>query len=283
MFFKGEVPFVRLLIPLIIGISLGYYFGHPLLLKWRVIGSLLILAVFVFLMFKYKVYSLYRSAWLFGLIIHIYILSAGYWLTVDLSGKFDNKHFSFQKADALIVQILTEPKLSNGIFRFESGVIKYCFKKQTRTASGKLLIAIKVDSVKSLSLDYGDILLIPALYDEVEPPYNPGEFDYKSYLANHQVYHQTFINPGQFIILKCDFGNRIISFALDLRKQLVKKFYIYLSDTEAAALASTLILGYRADLSKELIEAYSKTGTMHVLSVSGMHVGIVFFCIVGTS
>jgi competence protein ComEC len=41
-------------------------------------------------------------------------------------------------------------------------------------------------------------------------------------------------------------------------------------------MASTLILGYRVDLNKDLIEAYSKTGTMHVLSVSGMHVGIVF-------
>ena len=40
-------------------------------------------------------------------------------------------------------------------------------------------------------------------------------------------------------------------------------------------MASTLILGYRADLSKEVISAFSKTGTMHVLSVSGMHVGIV--------
>src|SRR5690606_38882227 len=50
----------------------------------------------------------------------------------------------------------------------------------------------------------------------------------------------------------------------------------YLPDSDAAAFASTLILGYRAELSRELVEAYSDTGTMHVLSVSGMHVGIIF-------
>jgi competence protein ComEC len=61
-----------------------------------------------------------------------------------------------------------------------------------------------------------------------------------------------------------------------LRRSLVSKFNFYISDFKAAALASTLILGYRAELNKDIIEAYSKTGTMHVLSVSGMHVGIIF-------
>jgi predicted membrane metal-binding protein len=56
----------------------------------------------------------------------------------------------------------------------------------------------------------------------------------------------------------------------------VKKFTRFLPDQEASSMASTLILGYRVDLNKDLIEAYSKTGTMHVLSVPGMHVGIVF-------
>jgi competence protein ComEC len=68
----------------------------------------------------------------------------------------------------------------------------------------------------------------------------------------------------------------IISFALSLRRKLINKYNTYLPDQDAAALASTLILGYRADLNKDVVEAYSKTGTMHVLSVSGMHVGIVF-------
>src|ERR1700755_564087 len=47
-------------------------------------------------------------------------------------------------------------------------------------------------------------------------------------------------------------------------------------DTTAIALASTLILGYKADLSNDVLQAYSKTGTIHVLSVSGAHVAILF-------
>ena len=236
----------------------------------------MMLGIFIFLLAKYKSNSLYRSGWLFGLIIHGYILVTGYGLTVYLSERFDKKHFSTQKSDAFIIQIRNEPKLSNGILRFEAEVIRSCLNKKIDIMIGKLLIAAKIDSVSQLSLNYGDILLIPAIYDEVDPPYNPGEFDYKSYLENKQIYHQAFVNQDQLVLLKQNSGNRIMLFALNLRKQLVEKFYTYLPDRDAAALASTLILGYRADLSKEIVDAYSKTGTMHVLSVSGMHVGIVF-------
>jgi len=47
-------------------------------------------------------------------------------------------------------------------------------------------------------------------------------------------------------------------------------------DTDAIAVASTLILGYKADLSNDVLQAYSKTGTIHVLSVSGAHVAIIY-------
>ena len=59
---------------------------------------------------------------------------------------------------------------------------------------------------------------------------------------------------------------------------MVEKFARHMPvDGDAFAIASTLILGYRADLSRELLETYSSTGTIHVLSVSGMHVVIVFW------
>ncbi len=56
----------------------------------------------------------------------------------------------------------------------------------------------------------------------------------------------------------------------------MKKFKRHLHSPEAIAVASTLILGYKADLSNDVLQAYSKTGTIHVLSVSGAHVAILF-------
>lgn len=64
--------------------------------------------------------------------------------------------------------------------------------------------------------------------------------------------------------------------ALALRRQMVEKLKKQMHDPNAIAVASTLILGYKADLSEDVLQAYSKTGTIHVLSVSGAHVAIIW-------
>lgn len=270
------MPFVRLLIPMILGIVSGRFFADYSLIKWGFVLCLFVLFIFQFLLLGYKRFSFFRRAWIFGLIIHsfLYILCLG--LTVYKSERFDPIRFNNLKADFLVLRVLNEPIVTNGNFRFEGEVTGLLIEKTFRKSSGKILITIEADSGRKYLPDYGDILLIPAIYHSLEPAYNPGEFNYKLFMANRQIYFQSFVKRNQFQVLNGDAGNPVISFALTFRKKLIDKYNAYLPDPKAAALASTLILGYRSDLTKEVIEAYSKTGTMHVLSVSGMHVGIVF-------
>ena len=140
-----------------------------------------------------------------------------------------------------------------------------------------MLIALKIDSLKPIQLNYGDELIITDKYLPIEPPYTPGEFDFQAWLAAKNVYQQTFINQDQLIQLNESKGNAIIKYAITQRKKQVAIYRQLIKNDEAFAVASTLVLGYRADLSKETLAAYSKTGTIHALSVSGAHVGIIFF------
>ena len=270
------MPFVRLLIPMIPGIISGRIFAHYFLIEWGFELCLFILCIFLFVLLGYKRFSLFRRAWIFGLIIHAFIYILCFSLTVYKSERFDPFRFNNLKADRLLLRIQNEPKVANGNFRFEGEVIGVVIKQTLKKSSGKILISMEADSSRKYVPDYGDILLIPAVYHALDPPYNPGEFDYKSFMENRQIYFQSYVSPDQFEVLKVKAGHPIISFALSLRRKLINKYNNYLPDQDAAALASTLILGYRADLNKDVVEAYSKTGTMHVLSVSGMHVGIVF-------
>jgi competence protein ComEC len=136
---------------------------------------------------------------------------------------------------------------------------------------------LKVDSLNPIQLNYGDELIITSKYLPVEPSYNPGEFDFKAWLAAKNIYQQTFINQNHLVKLNTAKGNSIIKYAIEERKKQVAIYRKLIIDDEAFAVASTLVLGYRADLSKETLAAYSKTGTIHALSVSGAHVGIIFF------
>ena len=277
MFFKGEIPFVRLLLPLILGISLGYFFHSHLFQVLSFYTILLFAVLFATLVITYKVKSIYRNNWLVGIIVHSLLFAAGCYLTIYSSNRYSPINFQKYQANALIIKVISEPNLKGDIMRFESYVLQSVKGKSSKQVNGKLLIALKIDSLNPASLKYGDVLLVPAHYTEVDPPFNPGEFNYKGFLANRQIYYQSFINQKDLIVLAHHKGNPIIAYALSKRREMVKKYDQYLKGAGTAAFASTLILGYKADLSPEIISAYSKTGTMHVLSVSGMHVGIVFF------
>ncbi len=276
MFFKGEIPFVRFLLPFIIGIAFALNYNVVMRFSYYFFALSTLFACLIFLNFNYKNWSIFKSKWLPGLLIYFFLIGVGF-SSVILRKEINNsKHFSHNSGNALVVNVISAPKISNDIARFLVESKQIISLGKSVPVSGKLLLALKIDSLKPLSIKYSDQLLIDNQFTEIEPPYNPQEFDYKAFLANQQVYHQAFINQRQVYIIKHDAGNSLLNFAIGLRKKLVDKIQKYFPDKESAAIASTLILGYRADLSRDVIDIFSKTGTMHVLSVSGMHVGIVF-------
>lgn len=170
----------------------------------------------------------------------------------------------------------SEPQQTNDILRFEIKLAKGYTNEVSKKATGRLLVALKLDTLHPLKLNYGDEVLIPSKHLPVEPPYNPAEFDFRAWLASKNIYQQSFIRQDQVIKLNENRGNPVIKYALAVRQRQVDIYRKLIKDDEAFAVASTLILGYRADLSKETLSAYSRTGTIHALSVSGMHVGIIY-------
>lgn len=127
-------------------------------------------------------------------------------------------------------------------------------------------------------LNYGDLVAFAGdRVGPVLPPGNPGEMNYAAHLAKQNCWHRAYLGQGQLQKLATGYGSDLMGFSLALRKKMVDKFERFVPDPDAVAIASTLILGYRAELSAEVMETFSATGTIHVLSVSGMHVVIVFW------
>lgn len=271
---KGEVPFVVLLLPFLLGITLGISLitAAYLPVLWGVFGGSGI--VFIFLNLTYQRFAVYKLRWLGGLLMSFILLSAGCISAINYNELTNEHHFSRSPAQYLTVRINNEPQLKNGLIRFTASVQHNINYKKATGTNGTLLITIK-DSA-AINLQYGDEVLIPAKYNAIDPPFNPAEFNYKKYLANQNIYYQAFLYPGMYRVIKHDAGNPLIAFSLKLRQQMVVKFRRQMHDPGAIAVASTLILGYKADLSNDILQAYSKTGTIHVLSVSGAHVAIIY-------
>ena len=271
---KGEIPVVLLLLPFLLGIWLGLNLLSGVNTFWLISAFFITAFVFIMLNLNYNRFKLYKNRWIGGLLLMLTLFLFG-WLSVIRYNELNNNdHFSKTTAQYLIVKINNEPDVKNGLSRFTADVVESINNGKKSIVSGTLLIAIKDSTAKNLY--YGDELLIPAKYNPLEPPLVPAAFNYKQYLANQNVCYQAYLLPKQFVIVNTNAGNPVIAYSLRLRQHLIEKLKRNMRDTDAIAVASTLILGYKANLSNDVLQAYSKTGTIHVLSVSGAHVAIIY-------
>jgi competence protein ComEC len=270
---KGEIPVIVLLLPFLAGIY-GALFCLNSNNTFSLIALIILSLLFIGLNIVYTRLRVYKARWLGGALVSIILLLLGWFVTIQHNELNKADHFSKKPAQQFVAIITSEPKVKDDLVRFTADIKQSINNGEANKTSGTLLIAIKDELAKNLF--YGEELLIPANYAPVDPPYNPGEFNYKKYLANKNVHYQAFFYPKQYKIITASKGNPVIAYALQLRQNLVNKLKANMQDTTAIAVASTLILGYKADLSNDVLQAYSKTGTIHILSVSGGHVAIIY-------
>ena len=274
--FKAEYVFVRILFPFIIGIGIFYFLPYSAYLLFTGIMLCAILIIALLSNFFYKTLNLYRYKGFIGVLFILLFFFSGAFICLLNKERLNPKHFTNKRCDQLKIWVNDEPQQRGSTLRFKAKVIAGYLGHQQIKATGQLLISVRLDSLKPIKLKYGDEIIIPNRYSEIEPPYNPAEFDFKAWLATQNIYQQTFLNQEIILKTKKNVGNFIIKSALNLRAKQIQKFRRMIKSDEAFAIASTLILGYRADLSQETLAAYANTGTLHALSVSGAHVAIIY-------
>ncbi len=119
----------------------------------------------------------------------------------------------------------------------------------------------------------GDTLFFQASLQAPEAPKNPKEFDYAGWLAGKGIHRQAFLREGDYRLRP---DEKPPSGLDRLREACLLRLEKALPDREAYGVGAALILGYRVELDPDLRDAFRDAGAMHVLAVSGMHVGLVF-------
>lgn len=276
MTFKSEIVFVRIVLPFIAGIICAYHIETKEFIIPILVVCLLLFTCLLVVNSLYKKIKAYHFKDRIGLSIYLFCFFLGGLICLLNKQSLRSDHFTNYRTNYFKSYVNSEPQLTNDILRFEVVVTKAFTAQRAKAVSGKLLIALKLDTLNPIELNYGDELMIASENLLVEPPYNPAEFNFKAWLAAKNIYHQTFINQRNIIKLHRANGNKLLKYAIEVRQRQVAIYRKLIHNEEAFAVASTLILGYRADLSQETLAAYSKTGTIHALSVSGMHVGIIY-------
>lgn len=121
----------------------------------------------------------------------------------------------------------------------------------------------------------GQLLWVKGMPQEISPPKNPGEFNYRKFLQRQQISHQHFIG-NQFYKLGMVNVQPLEDLFLKIRSGILREMDLKITDYQANQVAKALLLGQKKNMEKDLSEAYASTGAMHILAVSGLHVGIVY-------
>jgi competence protein ComEC len=119
-------------------------------------------------------------------------------------------------------------------------------------------------------------LVVKGSPQELQPPANPGEFDYKKFLTYRKIYHQHFLRKESVHYLANNPPWKIIDYSIQARVWAERVLSEHIQNQRERAVAFALILGVKDGLDNDLVHAYASSGAMHVLAVSGLHVGIIY-------
>ncbi|MCX6230491.1 MAG: ComEC/Rec2 family competence protein [Bacteroidetes bacterium] len=220
--------------------------------------------------------KIFLSPQLFVL-IHILLIAFGFCITTLYNEYNQSLHFSKLASDHnLYIVNITEPAevKENSV----KAIVQSMQSKRNNkweNCNGSIMVYFQKDS-NTEKLQYGDLLLVNADITEVNPPQNPAAFDYKNYLAHKNIFHQAYIKKGKWIKLTSGNGNPLKEFATKLRQKLLHIFEENNINGREYAVISAILLGQTDKIDPELIKDYAGSGAIHVLSVSGMHVGLIF-------
>ncbi|MDW8419303.1 MAG: ComEC/Rec2 family competence protein [Chitinophagales bacterium] len=221
--------------------------------------------------------KLYRWRIWHGLLVHLALISFAFCYTWWYAAKNHPLHIlhTYREGD-FIIATLREPPVAKGkIWSAVADVTTIVRDGKTNPASGKILLNIQ-RTAQSDDIKYGDEIVFRAPITEIEPPKNPEEFSFKLYQSFHNIYQVAYLTDNSWMHTGRYSGNVFLATIYTWREKLLHVIERNVKNTNNLAVASAILLGYRDYMNAEITHAYAASGALHVLSVSGLHVGIVF-------
>lgn len=274
-----KAPFTRLLLPLIAGILLQWYlqFSLPgIITAFIVFGIAYILFLLLPLALQFKAKALQ------GLVIQLLIVVLGAWLTWQQDVQHHtNWYGNHYKDGSYLVVRIDEPLVEKNKSYKADGVVEMVIQDgKTLAAEGKLLLYFSKDSIET-NLKYGDRIIFHKTLQPIKNSGNPGAFNYQRYAAFQGIFHNVFLKNKDWLVLNGSSGNRFKQFIFSARAYVLGVLKKSMgTGKDELGIAEALLIGYTNDLDKDLVQAYSNTGVVHIIAISGMHLALIYLLLV---
>jgi competence protein ComEC len=256
---------VKLTFFLILGILLGYYFESKIS---YVLAALLVSLIILGIAFKKQTRNGFPF---FGIIASITATILGVFIISISNPKNNSLHYTnhlIENENEWLVKIDEVLKPSAFSKRY---VVKAKSLNQHEVA-GKLILRVPNNSTNSL-FDVDDELLVLSDVKTITKSLNPHQFDYQGFLKKKRIYHQLSGAENKFIRIQNP-TKTVFGYASNFRQRLIEKLRKENFGEEELGVIQALLLGQRNDISEETYNNYKSAGAVHILAVSGLHIGI---------
>ncbi len=257
-------PGLKVFVLFILGILTASAVNIPFMLAVIILSVLIVISIPGFIFgFKWN-----------SLVLFLIVLGMGIF-SYQAHHRFTSEKWGNGQEKKVVLEIISEPRQTVRSWKSFGRILSENDGENWQPVDAKALVYLNSDG--QASIDYGDIVIANGTWKKAAQRRNPGGFDYREYLDNHEV--QGIFTVSNYKIYAKGMGNPVMAgFIVPIRGYIRQTIDRYLNGDEASLLAG-LLLGERFNLSQAVKEAFSDTGTTHVLAVSGLHAALVAFII----
>lgn len=266
----GPYPLVRTLFFFAVGIASSVWLTLPASTVLWILSALLPAYGIIYLL--QRRYELRATG---GFVALIAVLFAGYLSGRNANASLFPRHlYGIDVAHgACKVQIVSDVVEKPDWFVATAEVNSVRENGAWRRAEGKAILYFR----KTSSVHYGDIFLLRDLPSGISPPMNPGEFDYQKIMRYRNVYYRAFLDQDDYQFIGHETPNILYAASYSVRNYVNDVITTYVPGEREAGIVKALVIGIREDLDRDLMDSYADAGAMHILAVSGLHVGIIYW------
>ncbi len=271
-----KLPYLRLVIPVIFGVLLFQYLESGVCVELLyVIFFLLILFVIILATQKLT----YKWRWLFGFSVFVTFLVFGMiYFHQRKTFKGDAEKFFDNSVQYFLAYLDENIVEKNKSYKSVLEIRAYQQDSVWIDTNFKVLCYFEKEGFDN-SMYPGNAIIVKLRLKEVQRTHDLVQFDYAKYLLRNGIQYQCFVKNTEWQRLEEADRTNLFSLASQSRQRLLKVLENHLSDRSVLAISSAILLGYDDYLDADLRSSYVNAGAMHVLCVSGLHVGIIYLMI----
>jgi competence protein ComEC len=225
----------------------------------------------------------YRSRFIQGIFLQIVFASLGIAAMQNMLRARDQETalLAASKKGAIYIMRLIEPlQLKNKTYKTVAIIESIGTAQHEIKTRIKIIVHIAVDSSQNIVafLTAGRYIATTTQPNPVPDMHNPGGFNYKEWLFRNEITHQLYLAKGSWAMLPTKKSNQY----LQVLQQIIRnRLQQNITGKQEKAVAAALLIGYKQDIDSDLMKAYSNTGVIHVIAISGLHLGLIYGLLIG--